>query len=295
MNSAIVNITSILIVTGTILNTVSCKSPASPRQDCVDTLQQAIVSANSIFIKVHAGEALVANGFTDEIEETFSALRQTNLTGSTRVLARLYMENNPAKFEECISTIIDQYLHADSSHPRLVALESLGKLGYSKPGAEIEEDAKNGEGGFKAMARWVLSNNGAKETEDSLAALLNSPEVAHHRGAAYAIRFKKSISDKTFHLLEQCAARIANTETHKVYILSAIFVHAPADKKQAAKNELLKQAEGPVAAKYETCEALSINGDTGDMPLLETLLKDEDQDVRVAAANAILKIQKRAE
>lgn len=280
-------------MTSIVTQTTSCNTPAAQRQDCIDTLQHAIQDAPTVFIKVHAGEALVLNGYTDKIEETFTALRSVHITAATRVLARLYKLENSPKFDTCISTIIDQYLHADSSHPRLVALESLGKLGYSKPSAEIERDAQEGEGGFKAMARWVLSNNGAKETEDSLAALLASPEVAHHRGAAYAFRFKKSISDNTYRLLEECAARLVNNEEQKVYILSALFVHARPGKKEDIKKELLKTVDGPVFAKYETCEGLSINGDTTDLPILEKLFKDADQDVRVAASNAILKIVQR--
>ncbi len=285
------------MVTGTILQSASCTSTSAVRQDCVDTLQQAVASANSYFIKVHAGEALVANGYTDNVEDSFLKLREANPTqptGATRVLARLYKETDAKKYQECISLILDQYQHADSTHPRLVAVESLGKLGYTDTLAAIEADAQHGEGGFKAMARWVLSNNGAKETEDSLAALLTSTEVVDFRGAAYALRFKQHVSDNTYQLLEQCAVRMNAADLPAVYVYSSTFVHAPAGKKEAAKKQLLQLVQGPSAAKYEICEALSIGGDATDLPLLETLFKDADHDVRVAASNAILKIQKRS-
>jgi hypothetical protein len=287
-------LSSLLIVAAIISNTTSCNSPAEGRQDCVDTLRRAIAEGSTVFIKVHAGEALVSNGYPEKVEETFLPLREVNLTAATRVLARIYKETDHKKYGDCIATIINQYLHADSSHPRLVAVESLGKLGYSDTLPQIIADAKNGEDGFRPMARWVMSNNGAQQMEDSLAALLTSPEIAHHRGAAYALRFKKSVSDHTYQLLKQCAAFLAVTEPQRVYILSALFVHARPGTKEAAKKQLLEQLEGPVAARYETCEALSIAGDASDLPTLEKLLKDEDEDVRVAAANAILKITRKS-
>lgn len=283
----------LLTVTAITSHMSSCKAPAAIRQDCIDTLRNAIQTGSTIFIKVHAGEALALTGHAEKVEETFIPLRAVHLTAATRVLARIYKTTHPAKYQECIATIIDQYLHADSTHPRLVALESLGKLGYSEALPAIVADAQHGEGGFKAMARWVISNNGTEETEDSLAALLSSPEVAHHRGAAYAFRFKQSVNDKTYALLEQCLAAVEANAAQRVYILSALFVHARPGKKEAIKKQLLEQVSGPLASRYETCEALSVAGDTTDLSLLEKLLKDEEQDVRVAASNAILKIHQR--
>jgi hypothetical protein len=284
------------MVTNTILQVSSCIPVEGVRQDCVDTLQQAMSSAGNFFIKVHAGEALVQNGITANVENTFITLRDADpayATGSTRVLARLYKETDPLKYEDCINRIINQYLHGDSAHPRLVAVESLGKLGYSNPLPEIIQNAQQGEGGFKAMARWVLSNNGERATEDSLAALLPLPDVVDFRGAAYAFRFKKSVSDSTYRLLEQCAARQNPADVPATYVYSACFVHAPEAKKEAAKKQLLQQVQGPPAARYEICEALALKGDTSDLSILESLLKDADNDVRVAAANSILKIQQR--
>jgi hypothetical protein len=277
-----------------LLHTASCSTGAAIRSDCIDTLQKAIVSAPSFFVKVHAGEALVANGYTDQIESTFISLRDANpdnATGAIRVLARFYnAAGNQQKYQECINAIINRYQHGDSAHPRLVAVESLGKLGYQTPLPEILQDAQQGTGGFKAMARWVLSNNGEPDMEDSLAALLSSQEVADYRSAAYALRFHKSVSGKTYNLLEQCAARLNPADAPSVYVWSALFVHAPSTKKEAVKKQLIQLVQGAPAAKYEIGEALSLNGDTADLSLLETLLHDADNDVRVSAANAILTI-----
>jgi solute:Na+ symporter, SSS family len=266
-------------------------------QACVDTLRNAIATAKSFFIKVHAGEALVLNGHTEGIENTFIQLRAenpANAIGATRVLARLYKHNaDTANFNDCIKLVTNQYLHGDSAHPRLVALESLGKLGYATTLPEVQQDAATGTGGFRAMARWVQSNGVTQAGEDSLAALLAYPDAADYRGAAYALRFKASVSDSTRRLLDASVNRLPATEPARVYVVSALFVHTAGAQNDMVKKHLLEYLEGPVAARFELAEALSLNGDSADVPVLETLLKDADQDVRVAAANALLKISKR--
>lgn len=267
------------------------------RQDCVDTLRNAVENATNFFIKVHAAEALIGNGITEKVEEYFIAMRKTDpafFIGSTRVLARIYKHTDKKKYHSEINTLIDQYLHADSAHPRLVALESLGKLEYHSVVKEIFKDAEQGENGFKAMARWVLSNDGKPGTEASLAALLKSGNVADYRGAAYALRFKTKVTKETVQALKKTAATLDPKELATTYVLSALFVHSDAKEKSAVKKILYRQLNGPVAARYEICEALSLNGDRSDLQQLEIFLKDEDNDVRVAAANAILKIENRS-
>jgi hypothetical protein len=259
-------------------------------------LRKAVTDASSFFVKVHAGENLVTSGYTDNIEHTFLELRTANpdnATGATRVLAKLYKVTDPEKHAACLALVLNKYLHGDSTHPRLVALESLGKLNYSTALPAILQDAQTGEGGFRAMARWVLSNDGSAAGEDSLAALLAYPDAVDFRGAAYAFRFKSSVSDSTRQLLQQCAERLTETDPARVYVLSSLYVHTPAGKDSAVKAQLLQYLNGAVPAKYETAEALSLKGGPEDLPVLETLLHDADNDVRVAAANAILKIQQR--
>jgi hypothetical protein len=268
----------------------NCSTPSViDSKACVDTLRNAVQHANSFFVKVHAGEALALNNEPEGLEAAFTKLREEDssyVIGSTRVLARLY-KDSPEKYMECINLIIDRFLHADSSHPRLVALESLGKLGYSNPMPEIVQQAQSGEGGFKAMARWVLSNGGA---EDSLAALLSSPEVADYRGASYALRFKGSVQPSTSQQLEALVKRLAPDAEGRVYVISAYFVHTP---NNDTKQSLLAYLKGKPAERYETAEALSLKGTLEDLPVLQTLLADEDNDVRVAAANAVIKINAR--
>lgn len=271
----------------------NCASPqaTSKRATAIDTLRQAMQHGSSFFVKVHAGEALALNNEPEGVEAVFTKLRtedKSYVIGSTRVLARVYSHE---KKNQCIDLIIDRYLHDDSTHPRLVAVESLGKLGYSNPLPQITQDAQTGTGGFKAMARWVLSNDGTPQTEDSLAELLALPDITDWRGAAYAFRFKKEVKPSTVEKLSDCVKRLSPGTEGRVYAVSSLFVHAPTD---ANKQALLTYLKGAPNERYETAEGLSLKGTAADYPVLDTLLHDADNDVRVAAANAIIKIEARA-
>ena len=282
------------------MNNIQCTSPRSENQSacdsCVTLLQNATINAPTVFVKVHAAEALVSNNYPEGLEATFTALQKAapeNFLGATRVLARLN-KSNPEKYSENIELIVDKFLNADSSRQRLIALESLGKLGYDKPLPEIVALAQTGDGGFKAMARWVLANSGNPEKESALAQLLLSTEVSDYRTAAYALRFINKIQPETYSLLQRGADQLAKDAVGRVYVLSSLFVHTPPGKNSTLKSELLAYSTGETPERYETAEGLSLAGQPADIPLLEKLLKDPDMDVRVAASNAILRIQNRS-
>ena len=50
---------------------------------------------------------------------------------------------------------------------------------------------------------------------------------------------------------------------------------------------------GSADAKVEACAGLAMQGQDEDVPLLVSLLDDSNVDIRVAAANAILQIDRR--
>jgi HEAT repeat protein len=119
---------------------------------------------------------------------------------------------------------------------------------------------------------------------------LSSPEVTDYRSASYALRFKKSVQPATSQKLEALVKRLAPDAEGRVYVISAFFVHTS---NKDIKQLLLAYLKGAPAERYETAEALSLKGTLEDLPVLRTLLSDEDNDVRVAAANAIIKINAR--
>ena len=264
------------------------------RERCVEILRDAMVSGERFWIQVHAAEALLRNVYPDGVEEYFSKLEsspENSIIGISRVLAQANKKNT-AVFQQHVNRIRDEFLDPDSAQ-RITALESLGKLGYSVHLPEIVNAAENGDSGIRGFARWVLANTGDAEDEAYLAELLTSDEPKDYFYASYALRFMDSVRPETYALLEACAVRLPSDAPHRAYVFSARYIHAPPEKKFQALTELITFAQGEQNERYEVCEALSIRGEQTDIPLLVQLLNDTDTDVRVAAANALLRIERR--
>lgn len=273
--------------------TISAQKKPSVCKECIAVLKDALQNGETIFIKVHAAEAMMLNGYYTGIGTAFNKLikEQPNLIVASRVLARVYKNDN-AKYQTHLNTLLYQLNNADSTRGKLIALESLAKIGYSKPIPEIKSYADTGTNGFKAMARWVLSNTNKPADEDNLAKLLTSNDPTEYRGAAYALRFKKKIKPETLQLLTGCAKKVEETHAARVYVLSSWYVHAAAAKaSQEAKEKLLTYMNGAVNERYEIAEAFSMRGTVKDIPILNKLMSDENMDVRVAAAKALWSIK----
>ena len=265
------------------------------RERCLNILHDAMVSDENFWMNVHAAEALIYNVYPDGVEEYFTSLEnnpRSNIIGIYRVLARLH-KKNAVKYQKYVHRIRDEFLNSDSLNQRIGALESLGKLGYSEPLPEIRRFAEEGESGIKTFSRWVLANSGNAKDEAKLAELLNSQEPIEYFYAAYALRFMEDVSSDTYARLEACASRLAKDAPHRAYVLSTLFVHSPVEKRDKAKAELLTYTQGEKNERYEVAHALAISGTPSDNQIIEQLLNDPDMDVRVSAANALLRIERR--
>jgi len=245
-------------------------------------------------VNVHAAEALIWNVYPDEVRKRFEALAdspESNPIGIARVMARLDRKDAVA-WQRHVGVIVDVFLHGPPDE-RTRALESLGKLGYGERLPEIAA-AAHGDGTSRAMARWVLANAGGPDDEAFLAELLSSDAPGDYFHAAYALRFFDAVRPETYERLSACAERLGPGAPRRVYVVSSRFVHAPPDERHAAKQALLAFADGETNERYEVCEALALRGDFSDVPLLREFLDDPETDVRVAAANALLRIERRA-
>jgi len=284
-----------MIVKSTPQNAQDVKTTATnpATKECISILTDAMKHGETIFIKVHAAEALIFNNYYTGVDACFKELVKEpgNQIVATRVLARTN-KKDPKKYKSYINTLLYQLEHSDSVRGKLIALESLSKLGFHDPLPVIKNYADTGSGGFKSMSRWVLANSGKAEDEAHLAAMLTSTEPADYRTAAYALRFFKTIRPETIPLLVDCANRIEKDQPARVYVISSLFVHAPTARvRQDTKAKLLTYLTGAAGEKYEVAEALAVAGTRDDIPTVKKLLADENTDVRVAAAKAMLSIQ----
>jgi len=267
-------------------------------------LLHAALEREQAWIKVHAAEALLAAGDTQGVKAAFD--RELSLKGNERpyrigiwrVLAQA-ARNDEAR-QGWIKNIVDAFSDVDGTD-RLHAAETLGKLGYRAPSDDrdmFELAAKEATGPLAANARWVLANGGRAKADAQLVDLLSSDDGATRGAAAYAIRFLPKIPVALWGKLLAAARREpegAGADIVRASLVSAAFVHAPVEQQKATfKAELVKYARtGSADAKAEACAALAMQGQDEDVPLLVSLLDDGNVDVRVAAANAILQIDRR--
>ena len=280
----------LLLPAGMFLTTAAVKQDKECAKN-LSLLQQTLSDTAGFFIKVHAAENLIRRGCTAGIREQFEQLQKAsadNEIGAARVLARL-QQNDPAAYRSSVELLLDRFRNG-AAKSRLVALESLGKLGYCDRSAAVKARADTGTGGFKAMARWVLANSGTPAAENRLSELLLSHEPVDYRYAAYALRFKTTVHGYTLQRLLGCLGRLEKEDAARVYVAGCLYVHSTGTRQQAAKAVLITYINGDAAQRYETAEALGIAGNRSDIPLLQTLLVDGNADVRVAAANALLKL-----
>lgn len=247
--------------------------------------------------KVHAAESLVWTGHPEGVYETFlkevdGALPPYRI-GVARVLAQAAPTADERQRHQ--DRILDAFL--DSSGPdRLHAVETLAKLGYAGRPDELVRVARDETGSFQAYARWALANSGAPEDEAAFVALLDAPDADVRGCVAYGLRFFKTLRPASFAKLTAVvgAALLDSKVRVDVHLLSAAYVHAPAEDRSKLRTFLEEYADnGTPGAKREVYAALGRVGDPADLPSLVHGLDDADLDARAGAAEAILRIEGR--
>jgi len=257
---------------------------------CVEVLRTALVEETE-WVRVHAAEALLWNGLPANVAETFAPEVDTappkHRIGVWRVLAQA-QETDEAR-EDYIARIRAALLDVDGPD-RIHAAETLAKLGDRERPDELLRVSREETGSLQSYSRWILANSGDPADEAAFAELLTSPEAGIRGSVAYGLRFFDHIRPDTLAKLETALANEPPDSTAHIYMVSAAYVHAPEEQKQAFKEELLRYAqEGAKGQKYEAGFAF---GRMGDVAPLLALLEDEETDVRISAANGLLTIER---
>jgi len=268
---------------------------AKGRERAIAVLRNAL-QEGSQWEKVHAAEALLWNGYPENVKATFEAdlasAAPPYRIGVWRVLAKS-QGNDETAARRYAQRIRDAFLDPLASD-RDYALEALAKLQFSEPLFEVVRVAREGKGAFRAHARWVLANSGNSKEEATLAELLGSAEPGVRASAAYALRHLKRLQSSTLDKLETAVVQEPPDSKAKVYELGALYVHSNNSRREALKGNLVEYASnGAKEQKVELCAVLGAAGNKAEIPLLERLLGDEELDVRISAANGLLRIERR--
>lgn len=203
---------------------------------------------------------------------------------------------NEQERTEWIDKIRDAALERESPC-RLHAVETLAKLGCRLSGDEtplMEKAAGQDDAPLAVYAAWTLLNSAHPKAESRLAELLASPNVDVRLGSAYALRQVKSISPETRTELSAALRREPATSKARIFLVAAAAVHATADERTSLKADLSQCiAKNNGDERIEACRALAQIGDNSDLPMLVKLLDHSNADVRISAADAILRIDRR--
>lgn len=261
---------------------------------CLGILRGALKEAQE-FVKVHAAEALIWNGYPQGVREAFlpeeNRAKPGYRIGVWRVLAQL-VNADPAVRDGYVQKIRDVYLDP-TSQDRLIAIESLGKVKDQKLLANYRRDGLESQGQLQVMARWAAANSGQAQDEAALAALLASSDKDVRVNVGYGLHFLPQIRPATTARLK-AAARREKTASARVYLAAALYIHTTKSEKAKWRKELLDYLQkSDKDQKIEAAFGLSYGGDETVLSVLETNLSDPDLDVRISASQAILRILKK--
>ncbi|MBN2309474.1 MAG: hypothetical protein JXR94_10915 [Candidatus Hydrogenedentes bacterium] len=264
--------------------------PAALHERAVAVLRDAVENETE-WVRVHAAEALVWNGYADEVRPVFLAEVDSagpkHRIGVWRVLAQA--APNAEEREQYTARIRQAFLDKDGPD-RLHAIETLGKLNDGERSDALAEAAR-GEDEFGAYARWVMANGGDAQDEAALVALVDSDDEGVRSTVGYALRFFDHVRPATLPALSRAVRNEPKDSPARNHLVSAWFVHCPEAQEKAARKRLLAYAgKGSTAERFEMCNALARRGDASDIAMLERLLGAADADVRIGAAHALLSI-----
>jgi hypothetical protein len=276
---------------------VDGKVPAEKelRAKCLTVLRDGLRDGSD-FVKIHAAEALLKNGYPEGVKKTFvpdaiSAPPKYRI-GVWRVLAQAYSRDTENR-GKCVAWIVQAFKDKDGPD-RLHASETLGKLGYSDRSSGALSLAKGPESPLQVNALWILANSGNARNETDLAAGLKSHDIAIRTNTAYALRFLPRLRSNTISALKLAIKTESDDSDARVYLLSALYVHGAKQERAALRDSLLRYVtSGRNDQHIEACAALAQVGADEDLQPVLRLLTDKELDVRIAAANAILGIASR--
>lgn len=290
---------------------------ASQNQQAITVLRH-VMATQSEWVKVHAAEYLIWSGNPQGVQESF--LLEDKLYGGKpqyrigiwRVMAQLAATAGERKVwtDKIKAAFLDP-----AGTDRLHAAETLAKLRISPLHDNqllTEETLKSD---VKPLALYTFWSVCFTTEESQKAAPGQFLEMIQQAGndavlktiPAYAMRQLKGLSEPQW----QCLSKIALAEpigsSARIYLLSAAF--STADTKDSPPllttlhSELIKYKDAPSKGeRTEMTAALAENGTSADLPLLLALFKNENplgnetdsEDVKAAAAYAILKINQRS-
>jgi SSS family solute:Na+ symporter len=289
---------SILIATTSASSAEPTRLSEEERHALLDRLRVAMHSDQE-WIRIHAAEALIWHGEASVVRQVFlpeaDSAKPPLRIGVWRVLAR--SANSPAEHEKYLNKIRNAF-HDPAGSDRLHALESLGKLSAPIQREErhlFEQAAASDDASLSAFAWWVLARQGAPRAAERLAELLTHRDPLVRLRSAFALRSLPTLSAQVRQELHIAAEREPDDSVARVYLTSAAFVTAEtaARRERFARELHTLLQRGSAAEQREVLVALGEAGTSADAVSIRKWLDHPDLGIRVQAAHALLRIDRR--
>lgn len=256
-----------------------------------------VLATDQTWVRVHAAEALVANGEAAAVRELFLRERPGDEATIYRIGVWRVLANTAPDAADRAAWIarVEQVFLDEKAPDRSQAVETLGKLGHGVTGevlAAVRKRAAEAAEPDTIMPLWALAHAGEPDALKRLAVALKSPDATVRQRTAYALRWLKTREPVVRRAVAVAAANERADSPAAAYVWSAALTLGSTSGREAVWLERLKGvlANGSAGARYEACQALMHRLKRGDIPLLMPLLDDKDPDNRVAAAWTILHV-----
>ena len=270
------------------------------RERSVEVLRQAL-EAETGSVRIRAAEALLWNNNGEGVKEVFSAEApepgSIHEIGVWQILAQATLRKSQHDLErqQYVDRILQAFLSSEGERGSRAA-ESLAKMGHAERPEELLRLAIEGDGVRQVDALWLMAASGTGEDQTGLASRLESVDPAVRARAAYAIRRLENVDPEVRAALQRSLSRETADSSVRIYLLSALYVHGGVQVSPPVRSELLAYVtNGTRDQKLEAIEALAQAGGKDQIPLLEPLMfrQGADAEIRVAAANALMRIDRR--
>ncbi|QDT56239.1 Sodium/glucose cotransporter [Caulifigura coniformis] len=269
--------------------------PREERTALIGELRSALESQSG-WPRIHAAEALIAQGYPEETLETYRPLADNSPAeeriGVWRILAQA--EPGRAARRAMVERVRAAFLDPDGPD-RLHAVETLAKLQFAVPDedrAQVVEYARRNPA-EAAFAHWLLANSGDDASRQTLAATLKDPDPVARLRASFALSSLPGPRTSTEQAAIADAAQAEPADSPSRVMLVGAAAKA-VNVSEPFRAELLKLVQSTdVERRRQAATWLGDVGRPADQAALITLADDDDPRVRMAAANARLRIDRR--
>jgi HEAT repeat protein len=269
------------------------------RSELIAGLERDMI-ANKQWVRIHAAEGLLDNGEAREkVAQLFRKESETATApyriGVWRVLSRSTDGDERHHNIESIRAAMNDPQATD----RISAAESLGKLNAATHDdrATILQWLKSADEGTAAFPTWllVLSSTADERNNDeaALAALVRSIDPVARLRAAFALgRLKNPSQESLAQIREQLKTEPANSIA-RVYLITALLLHETNTSAiDELEKKLLPYLRGKANEQLEVGIVTGLRGKAEGVPLLQPLLRSNEPDARIGAANGLLHLIK---